>query len=582
MASAPGPAALAGGAWAGGGCGRTGLELRRFVRRTPVGMWLLHAHRPGSARSRRVDGARRRLAVALVRRLRSASRVARGRRIATARHAVARRADHTDGRERHPGGDGTLLGQICRSEGADEHGFRLAPELGLSFGRRVAHLEQRRGGRGRVAHAVLEAAFDHLEGEEVLALLAEDPAEAIDVGLVELAVTGRRPLGNEQPPALEETDLRDRHVRKLLTQQRENVANGQVGALPHWNSALARREENELELAHLDFVSAFQRRSLDPLPVDICAVQRPDVGDDVVAGLAAELGVPAGHRHVVQEDLAVGMPADPGDLARQHVPRPGVRTALDDQNSGPVRQFSCGNADLVIGRITGRIFRGEGDRRIGGWQEGRAARRAEIRLRRVPVAAVVAEHSSTVDQDLRCALKGLTSSDTSEGGAVTRRSAGPGHTQDDGEASLIRNVPALQIVDSSENAATTALRAPAPQVSVNARYPAASSNSSNSLGSVGFDDTEPALAVGIGVDALGLVGQGGVDLRHRPADRRVDLGDGLGGLDLAELAALVDGDPDGRELDEDDVAEGILCEVGEPDSDLCRPRGGPTRGRGCI
>ena len=68
----------------------------------------------------------------------------------------------------------------------------------------------------------------------MLALLAEDPAQPIHVGLVELAVTGRRALGNEQAAALEEADLRDRDVRKLLAQQGEDVANCKIRALPHF------------------------------------------------------------------------------------------------------------------------------------------------------------------------------------------------------------------------------------------------------------------------------------------------------------------------------------------------------------
>ena len=67
----------------------------------------------------------------------------------------------------------------------------------------------RKGGvrRVRVAHAVVETTLDHLEGQEVLPLLSQDPAKAVDVRLVELTVTGWRPLRDEQAPALEETDL---------------------------------------------------------------------------------------------------------------------------------------------------------------------------------------------------------------------------------------------------------------------------------------------------------------------------------------------------------------------------------------
>ena len=45
-------------------------------------------------------------------------------------------------------------------------------------------------------HGVIrQPALDDLERQEVLLLLAQDPAEPLDVGFVELAVAGRGPLG---------------------------------------------------------------------------------------------------------------------------------------------------------------------------------------------------------------------------------------------------------------------------------------------------------------------------------------------------------------------------------------------------
>ena len=67
----------------------------------------------------------------------------------------------------------------------------------------------------------------------MLALLSQDPAKALDVGLVELTVTRWRPLRDEQAPALEETDLRDRDVREFFAEQGEHVANSEIGAFPH-------------------------------------------------------------------------------------------------------------------------------------------------------------------------------------------------------------------------------------------------------------------------------------------------------------------------------------------------------------
>ena len=66
---------------------------------------------------------------------------------------------------------------------------------------------------------VLQAVPDDLERQEVLALLAQHPAQPLDVVLVELAVARRRALGVDEALALEEADLRDGDVGELLAQQ---------------------------------------------------------------------------------------------------------------------------------------------------------------------------------------------------------------------------------------------------------------------------------------------------------------------------------------------------------------------------
>ena len=73
-----------------------------------------------------------------------------------------------------------------------------------------------------------EALLDHLERQEVVALLGEDPPQPLDVGVVELPVARRRALGVEQPLALEEADLRDRDVGELVLQQVEHLADREV------------------------------------------------------------------------------------------------------------------------------------------------------------------------------------------------------------------------------------------------------------------------------------------------------------------------------------------------------------------
>jgi hypothetical protein len=85
-----------------------------------------------------------------------------------------------------------------------------------------------------LAHvAAGEPVPDHLERQEVLSLLAEDPTESFDVRLEEFAVPRRRALGVDQALALEEPDLGDRDVGEFLPQQRQHVANGQIRAPGH-------------------------------------------------------------------------------------------------------------------------------------------------------------------------------------------------------------------------------------------------------------------------------------------------------------------------------------------------------------
>jgi hypothetical protein len=67
----------------------------------------------------------------------------------------------------------------------------------------------------------------------VLPLLAQDPTEALDVVLEEFAVTRRRTFRIDESLALEETDLGDRDVWELLSQEREDVTDGEVGAAAH-------------------------------------------------------------------------------------------------------------------------------------------------------------------------------------------------------------------------------------------------------------------------------------------------------------------------------------------------------------
>jgi len=68
---------------------------------------------------------------------------------------------------------------------------------------------------------------------KVLALLAQDPAQALHVLLVELPVSRGGALRVDQALALQKADLRDRDVGKLLPEQREDVPDGEIRAAAH-------------------------------------------------------------------------------------------------------------------------------------------------------------------------------------------------------------------------------------------------------------------------------------------------------------------------------------------------------------
>jgi hypothetical protein len=80
---------------------------------------------------------------------------------------------------------------------------------------------------------LLEAALDNFERQEGISLLAQDPAQAVNVRLVELAITRRGALGVDQALALEEADLGDGHVGELFLQERQNLPYREMGTAGH-------------------------------------------------------------------------------------------------------------------------------------------------------------------------------------------------------------------------------------------------------------------------------------------------------------------------------------------------------------
>src|SRR5438132_708291 len=63
----------------------------------------------------------------------------------------------------------------------------------------------------------------------MLALLAENPTQPLDIGVVELAIAGRGAFGIEQSLTLEEADLRDGDVGELFFQQGQHLSDREIG-----------------------------------------------------------------------------------------------------------------------------------------------------------------------------------------------------------------------------------------------------------------------------------------------------------------------------------------------------------------
>src|SRR5690349_12509802 len=80
------------------------------------------------------------------------------------------------------------------------------------------------------------------------------------------------------------------------------------------SARLVAGEEDEPVLPDLDLVAVGQLDGVDAVPVDVGAVEGSDVGDrEGVAG-PVELRVLPRDGHVVEEDLAVGVPAGVHDV----------------------------------------------------------------------------------------------------------------------------------------------------------------------------------------------------------------------------------------------------------------------------
>ncbi len=113
-----------------------------------------------------------------------------------------------------------------------------------------------------VALGGVQMVLDHAQRKVAVTLGGEDVAQALDVGVGELAVSRGRALGLDEPLALEKADLGDGDVGEVAPQDLEDFpdAHERPGRLrAHHRSSSPTREEHQPELADLDFVAAGER-----------------------------------------------------------------------------------------------------------------------------------------------------------------------------------------------------------------------------------------------------------------------------------------------------------------------------------
>src|SRR5207245_10922381 len=108
-------------------------------------------------------------------------------------------------------------------------------------------------------------------------------------------------------------------------------------------------EEDQLDLADLERVPADQLALLDPLAIEVGAVQRADVVDGEGPLLPApDLRVPPGHGDVVQEDVALRVPSGGHHVLVEEEPAACVRPATNDQHRRAVTQLLDRSSDLFL------------------------------------------------------------------------------------------------------------------------------------------------------------------------------------------------------------------------------------------
>jgi hypothetical protein len=125
-------------------------------------------------------------------------------------------------------------------------------------------------------------------------------------------------------------------------------------------------EEDESELTDLELVSMAEKQAIDSLLVDIRAIQRPSVTDNVPLGGALDLDVTPRDRDVVKADLRFGMAPEPRDIFVERKASPGLCSSPHNEDANLGRQLPHRNYYVVIEarRVLQWVDRGQRDRSV--------------------------------------------------------------------------------------------------------------------------------------------------------------------------------------------------------------------------
>src|SRR3954447_11654779 len=148
-------------------------------------------------------------------------------------------------------------------------------------------------------------------------------------------------------------------------------------------------EEHQLELADLQLVTGGELRLVDALPVDVGAVEASVVVEVEPVVSPADLGVAAGHGHVVEKDVALRVAACRGDVLVDQEVRSGVRPPPHDHEGLPRVQLVERERDLLA-RLLLDLDRGE--RRRAVLLEWSPTVQTEVGVVRISMSTSRAEH----------------------------------------------------------------------------------------------------------------------------------------------------------------------------------------------